>query len=44
MGVKGGGENFLDGKILKNTTVGSLYTTTITVFLSRVPIRSNMDI
>jgi hypothetical protein len=24
VGVKGGGENFLDGEILKNTTVGSL--------------------
>jgi len=24
IGVKGGGENFLDGEILKTTTVGSL--------------------
>ena len=28
----GGGEKFSDGEILKNTTVGSLHTTTTTLF------------
>ena len=32
MGVKGGGEKFSDGEILKNTIIGSLYTTTTTLF------------
>ena len=32
VGVEGGGEKFSDGEILKNTTVGSLYTTTTTPF------------
>ena len=32
VGVKGGGENFLDGEILKTTTVGSLYMMTTTLF------------
>jgi hypothetical protein len=32
VGVKGGGEKFSDGEILKTTTVGSLYTTTTTLF------------
>ena len=44
IGVKGGGENFSDGKILKTTTVGPLqYDDYYTVLLSRAPIRSNMD-
>ena len=32
VGVEGGGEKFSDGEILKNTTVGSLHTTTTTPF------------
>ena len=32
VGVEGGGEKFSDGEILKNTTVGSLYMTTVTLF------------
>ena len=44
IGVKGGGENFLDGEILKTTTVGPLqYNDHYAVLLSRVPVRSNMD-
>jgi len=45
VGVKGGSENFSDSKILKTTTVGPLqYNNYYAVLLSRVPIRSNMDI
>ena len=44
MGVKGGGENFLDSEILKTTTVGPLqYDNYYTVLLSRAPIQSNID-
>ena len=44
IGVKGGGEIFLDGEILKTTTVGSLqYDDYYAVPLSRAPIRSNID-
>ena len=44
VGVKGGGENFSDGEILKTTTVGPLqYDDYYTVLLSRAPVRSNMD-
>jgi hypothetical protein len=32
VGVKGGGEKFSDGKILKTTTVGSLHMTTTMLF------------
>ena len=32
VGVKGSGEKISDGEILKNTTIGSLHTTTITLF------------
>ena len=32
VGVKGGGENFSDGEILKTTTIGSLQTTTTILF------------
>ena len=45
VGVKGGGENFLDGEILKTTTVDPLqYDDYYTILLSRAPVRSNMDI
>jgi len=45
VGVKGGGEKFSDGEILKTTTVGPLqYDDYYAVLLSRAPIRSNMDI
>jgi hypothetical protein len=45
IGVKGGSENFLDSKILKTTTVGSLqYDDYYAVLLSRASIRSNIDI
>jgi len=44
VGVKGGGENFSDSKILKTTTVGPLqYDDYYTILLSRAPIRSNID-
>jgi len=44
VGVKGGGERFSDGEILKTTTVGSLqYDDYYAVLLSRAPVRSNMD-
>ena len=44
VGVRGGGEKFSDGEILKTTTVGPLqYDNYYTVLLSRAPIRSNMD-
>jgi len=44
VGVKGGGEKFSDGEILKTTTVGPLqYNDYYAVLLSRAPIRSNMD-
>jgi len=44
VGVEGGGEIFLDGEILKTTTVGSLqYDDYYAVLLSRAPVRSNMD-
>jgi hypothetical protein len=32
VGVKGGGENFSEGEILKTTTIGSLQTTTTILF------------
>jgi hypothetical protein len=45
VGVKGGGKRFSDSEILKTTTVGPLqYDDYYAVFLSRTPIRSNMDI
>jgi len=45
VGVRGGGKRFLDGEILKTTTVGPLqYDNYYTVLLSRAPVRSNMDI
>jgi hypothetical protein len=44
VGVKGGGEKFLDGEILKTTTVGPLqYDDYYTILLSRAPIRSSID-
>jgi len=43
IGVKGGGENFSDGKILKTTTVGPLQYDDYYTVLSRTPIQSNMD-
>jgi len=44
VGVKGGGEKFSDGEILKTTTVGPLqYDDYYTILLSRAPIRSNID-
>ena len=44
VGVKGGGEKFSDGKILKTTTVGSLqYDDYYAVLLSRAPVQSNID-
>jgi len=44
VGVKGGGEGFSDGEILKTTTVGPLqYDDYYAILLSRAPIRSNMD-
>jgi len=44
VGVKGGGEKFSDGEILKTTTVGPLqYDDYYTVLLSRAPVRSNID-
>ena len=42
--VIGGGENFSDGEISKTTTVGPLQFSYYAVLLSKVPIRSNMDI
>jgi hypothetical protein len=45
VGVKGGGEKFSDGKILKTTTIGPLqYNNYYAILLSRVPIQSNIDI
>jgi hypothetical protein len=45
VGVKGGGEKFSDGEILKTTTIGSLqYDNYYAVPLSRAPIQSNIDI
>jgi len=44
VGVKGGGEKFSDGEILKTTTVGPLqYDDYYYAVLSRAPIQSNMD-
>jgi len=44
IGVKGGGEIFSDGKILKTTTIGPLqYNNYYTVLLSRAPVQSNID-
>jgi len=43
VGVKGGGENFLDGEILKTTTIGPLQYNDYYTVLSRAPVRSNMD-
>ena len=45
VGVKGGGEKFSDGEILKTTTVGPLqYDGYYAILLFRAPIRSNIDI
>jgi hypothetical protein len=44
VGVEGGSEKFSDGEILKTTTVGSLQYDNYYILLSRVPMRSNMDI
>ena len=44
IGVKGGGEKFLDGEILKTTTVGSLQYDNYYILLFRAPIRSNIDV
>jgi hypothetical protein len=42
--VKGGGEKFSDGEILKTTTVGPLQYTTTTLFsYPMAPIQSNID-
>jgi len=39
VGVKGGGEKFLDGEILKTTTIGPLqYNNYYAVLLSRAPV------
>jgi len=43
VGVKGGGEKFSDGEILKTTTVGPLQYNNYYTVLSRAPVRSNMD-
>jgi hypothetical protein len=43
VGVKGGSENFSDGKILKTTTIGPLQYDNYYAILSRAPIQSNMD-
>jgi len=43
VGVKGGGEKFSDGEILKTTTVGPLQYDDYYTVLSRAPVRSNMD-
>ena len=43
IGVKGGGEKFSDGKILKTTTVGPLQYDNYYTVLSRAPVQSNMD-
>jgi hypothetical protein len=43
VGVKGGGEKFSDGEILKTTTVGPLQYNNYYTVLSRAPIQSNID-
>ena len=43
VGVKGGGEKFSDGEILKTTTIGPLQYDNYYAVLSRAPIRSNID-
>ena len=43
MGVEGGGEKFLDGEILKTTTVSPLQYDDYYTVLSRAPVRSNID-
>ena len=43
MGVKGGGEKFSDGEILKTTTVGPLQYNDYYTVLSRAPVQSNID-
>src|SRR5712675_2331956 len=44
VGVKGGGEKFSDGEILKTTTVGPLqYDDYYTVLLSGASVQSNID-
>jgi hypothetical protein len=44
VGVKGGGKKFLDGEILKTTTVGPLqYDNYYAILLSRAPVQSNID-
>ena len=44
VGVKGGGEKFSDGEILKTTTVSSLQYDDYYTVLSRAPIQSNIDV
>ena len=43
VGVKGGGEDFSDGEILKTTTVGPLQYDDYYTVLSGAPVRSNID-
>jgi len=43
VGVKGGGEKFSDGEILKTTTVGPLQYNDYYTVLSRAPVQSNID-
>jgi len=43
IGVKGGGEKFSDGEILKTTTISPLQYDNYYTVLSRAPVRSNMD-
>ena len=43
VGVKGGGEKFSDGEILKTTTVGPLQYDDYYTVLSGAPIQSNID-
>jgi hypothetical protein len=43
VGVKGGGEKFSDGEILKTTTVGPLQYNNYYTVLSGAPIQSNID-
>ena len=38
VGVKGGGEKFSDGEILKTTTIGSLQYDDYYILLSRAPV------
>jgi len=43
IGVKGSGEKFSDGEILKTTTIGPLQYDDYYTVLSRAPIQSNID-